>query len=137
MGASPLHFWTTANDKLKPNVVTEIVNGMVSAMKNSVSLVGGETAEMPDTYFPGEHDLVGVITGVVEKDKIIIGKTIAPNDVIVEFHQTAYTQMDIRLSEESFLILESFHKRYSSWIKKIFGNDTRAISIIQTMLYLY
>ena len=85
MGAKPITFLDyIANDKLKPNIVTEIVNGMVSACKKTgVSLVGGETAEMPDTYLPGEHDLVGVITGVVEKDKIITGKTIAPNDVIV------------------------------------------------------
>ena len=85
MGARPITFLDyIANDKLKPNIVTEIVNGMVSACKKTgVSLVGGETAEMPDTYLPGEHDLVGVITGVVEKDKIITGKTIAPNDVIV------------------------------------------------------
>jgi len=46
-------------------------------------LVGGETAEMPDTYLPGEHDLVGVITGVVEKDKIITGKNIKPDDVVL------------------------------------------------------
>ena len=85
MGAKPITFLDyIANDKLKPNIVTEIVNGMVSACKKTgVSLVGGETAEMPDTYLPGEHDLVGVITGIIEKDKIITGKTIAPNDVIV------------------------------------------------------
>ncbi|SVC09442.1 uncharacterized protein METZ01_LOCUS262296, partial [marine metagenome] len=48
-----------------------------------VSLVGGETAEMPDTYLPGEHDLVGVITGVVEKDKIITGERIQPGDIVL------------------------------------------------------
>ena len=71
MGARPLTFLDyIANDKLKPDVVKEIVSGMVSACKETgVSLVGGETAEMPDTYLPGEHDLVGVITGVVEKEK--------------------------------------------------------------------
>ena len=48
-----------------------------------MSLVGGETAEMPDTYLPGEHDLVGVITGVVEKEKIIIGENIKSGDVVL------------------------------------------------------
>jgi phosphoribosylformylglycinamidine cyclo-ligase len=38
---------------------------------------------MPDTYLPGEHDLVGVITGVVEKDKIITGEAIQPGDVVL------------------------------------------------------
>ncbi len=85
MGAKPLTFLDyIANDELKPDVVKEIVSGMVSACKETgVSLVGGETAEMPDTYLPGEHDLVGVITGVVEKEKIITGERIAIGDSIV------------------------------------------------------
>ena len=85
MGARPLTFLDyIANDKLKPHIIEEIVSGMVKACKETgVSLVGGETAEMPDTYLPGEHDLVGVITGVVEKDKIITGESIKPSDVVL------------------------------------------------------
>jgi phosphoribosylformylglycinamidine cyclo-ligase len=85
MGARPLTFLDyIANDKLKPEIVEEIVSGMVKACRETgVSLVGGETAEMPDTYLPGEHDLVGIITGVVEKDKIITGENIKPGDVIL------------------------------------------------------
>ncbi len=85
MGARPLTFLDyIANEKLKPHVIEEIVSGMVVACKETgVSLVGGETAEMPDTYLPGEHDLVGIITGVVEKDKIITGDRITPGDSII------------------------------------------------------
>ena len=85
MGARPLTFLDyIANDKLNTSIIKEIVSGMVTACKDTnVSLVGGETAEMPDTYLPGEHDLVGVITGVVEKNKIISGNLIAENDVIL------------------------------------------------------
>ena len=85
MGARPLTFLDyIANDKLMPDTIEEIVAGMVQACRDTgVSLVGGETAEMPDTYLPGEHDLVGVITGVVEKDKIITGETIQPGDVVL------------------------------------------------------
>ena len=85
MGARPLTFLDyIANDKLKPKIVEEIVSGMVKACKETgVSLVGGETAEMPDTYLPGEHDLVGIITGVVEKDKIITGENIKSGDVVL------------------------------------------------------
>ena len=85
MGARPLTFLDyIANDKLNPDIVEEIVSGMVKACRNTgVSLVGGETAEMPDTYLPGEHDLVGIITGVVEKDKIITGESIKPGDVVL------------------------------------------------------
>ena len=85
MGARPLTFLDyIANDKLKPEIVEEIVSGVVKACKETgVSLVGGETAEMPDTYLPGEHDLVGIITGVVEKEKIITGENIKPGDVVL------------------------------------------------------
>jgi phosphoribosylformylglycinamidine cyclo-ligase len=85
MGAKPLTFLDyIANDKLDPKVIEEIVSGMVKACKDSnVSLVGGETAEMPDTYLPGEHDLVGIITGIVDKEKIITGEKIKPGDLIL------------------------------------------------------
>ncbi len=85
MGAQPLTFLDyIANDKLKPDIIAEIVSGIVkSCRETGVSLVGGETAEMPDTYLPGEHDLVGVITGVVEKDKIITGESIKAGDVVL------------------------------------------------------
>ena len=85
MGAKPLTFLDyIANDRLDPDIIDEIVDGMVSACKETgVSLVGGETAEMPDTYLPGEHDLVGVITGVVDKKKIIDGSKIKDGDALI------------------------------------------------------
>ena len=85
MGARPLTFLDyIANDKLNPETIEEIVSGIVKGCKSTgVSLVGGETAEMPYTYLPGEHDLVGIITGVVEKEKIITGEDIKPGDVLL------------------------------------------------------
>jgi len=85
MGARPLTFLDyIANDKLKPKIIEEIVSGMIKACKETgVSLVGGETAEMPDTYLSGEHDLVGIVTGIVEKDKIITGGSIKPGDIML------------------------------------------------------
>jgi len=85
MGAKPLTFLDyIANDKLNPKIIKEIVSGMVKAcIETGVSLVGGETAEMPDTYLPGEHDLVGIITGIVEKDKIITGEKIRRGNVLL------------------------------------------------------
>lgn len=87
LGAKPLTLLDyIANDKLKPETIEQIINGMVKACKeNHISLVGGETAEMPGTYLPGELDLVGVITGVVEKHKAIEGKKICEGDLVVAF----------------------------------------------------
>ena len=85
MGARPLTFLDyIANDRLNPEIIEKIVSGMVKACKETgVSLIGGETAEMPDTYLSGEHDLVGVITGVVEKESIITGDSIMPGDSVL------------------------------------------------------
>jgi phosphoribosylformylglycinamidine cyclo-ligase len=87
LGATPLTLLDyIANDRLNPTIIEQIVHGMANACReNGISLVGGETAEMPGTYLPGEHDLVGVITGVVEKDKAILGKDIQPGDVLMAF----------------------------------------------------
>jgi phosphoribosylformylglycinamidine cyclo-ligase len=87
LGAKPLTLLDyIANDKLHPEIVEKIVQGMaIACRENGISLVGGETAEMPGTYLPGEHDLVGVITGVVEKDEAILGHNITPGDVVVAF----------------------------------------------------
>lgn len=75
-----------ANDRLDPDVVETIVLSICDACKqNGVSLVGGEMAEMPDTYLPGEHDLVGIVTGVVDKDKIIDGSKVEVGDVVYGF----------------------------------------------------
>lgn len=84
LGAKPLTLLDyIANDKLKPEIIAQIVSGMVVACKeNNIALIGGETAEMPGTYFPGEHDLVGVITGVVEKAKAIEGNDICEGDIV-------------------------------------------------------
>tara|TARA_X000001036_G_scaffold224825_1_gene210382 strand:+ start:2037 stop:3074 length:1038 start_codon:yes stop_codon:yes gene_type:complete len=85
MGAQPLTFLDyIASEKLQPLIIDEIVSGMIKGcVETNVSLVGGETAEMPDTYLKGEHDLVGIITGVVEKEKIITGENIKAGDVVI------------------------------------------------------
>lgn len=87
LGAKPLTLLDyIASDKLKPEHVEAIVAGMSQAcLELGISLVGGETAEMPDTYLKGEHDLVGIVTGVVEKDKAILGKDIKPGDKVMAF----------------------------------------------------
>ena len=104
MGARPLTFLDyIANDKLSPATVGEIVSGMVQACRDTgVSLVGGETAEMPDTYLPGEHDLVGVITGVVEKNKIITGDVILPVDVVLGLLSSGLHTNGYSLARELF-----------------------------------
>lgn len=85
MGAKSLTFLDyVAHDKLDPNVMAAMVGGMAKACReNGVSLIGGETAEMPGVYMKGEHDIAGCVTGVVEKDKIITGEKIEEGDILI------------------------------------------------------
>ena len=110
MGARPLTFLDyIANDKLRPETVEEIVSGMVKAcLDTGVSLVGGETAEMPSTYLPGEHDLVGVITGVVEKNKIITGQSILPGDAVFGLPSSGLHTNGYSLARKIFFEIGSY-----------------------------
>lgn len=110
MGARPLTFLDyIANDKLMPNVINEIMTGITKGCQETgVSIVGGETAEMPDTYLPGEHDLVGIITGVVEKSKIITGKSITLNDVILGLPSSGLHTNGYSLARKLFFEIENY-----------------------------
>jgi phosphoribosylformylglycinamidine cyclo-ligase len=84
-GAKPLTFLDyIANDVLDARVVASIVKGIAKAcVECSTSLVGGETAEMPGVYLAGEHDLVGLITGIVEKEDLIQGHNVQKGNAII------------------------------------------------------
>jgi phosphoribosylformylglycinamidine cyclo-ligase len=85
-GARPLFFLDyVATGKLSPEVVASVVEGVANGCReNGCVLLGGETAEMPGFYAAGEYDIAGFIVGVVDREKIIDGKTIAPGDVLLE-----------------------------------------------------
>jgi phosphoribosylformylglycinamidine cyclo-ligase len=84
-GATPLFFLDyLAMGKLNPDVVEQLVDGMSrSCRKSGCALIGGETAEMPGFYPPGEYDLAGFIVGVVERKKLLTGKNVQPGDTLL------------------------------------------------------
>ena len=84
-GAAPLFFMDyLATGQLQPEVAEKVVEGLATACKsNGCALIGGETAEMPGFYPEGEYDLAGFIVGVVERERIITGKTVEVGDVIL------------------------------------------------------
>jgi len=84
-GAEPLFFLDyLAMGKLEPNVVEQLVDGMSrSCRKAGCALIGGETAEMPGFYPPGEYDLAGFIVGVVDRSKLLTGKAVKPGDTLI------------------------------------------------------
>ncbi|MHC4425133.1 MAG: phosphoribosylformylglycinamidine cyclo-ligase [Planctomycetota bacterium] len=84
-GAEPLFFLDyLAVHKLEPKIVAELVKGVAAGCREAdCALVGGETAEMPDTYSKGDFDMAGFAVGVVERRKIITGETIRKGDVVL------------------------------------------------------
>jgi phosphoribosylformylglycinamidine cyclo-ligase len=86
LGAEPLFFLDyLGTGKLEPHVFTEIIKGFARACAaNKCALIGGETAQMPGFYQPGEYDVSGTIVGVVEKSKMLNGqKTVRRGDVVI------------------------------------------------------
>ncbi|MDA0815093.1 MAG: phosphoribosylformylglycinamidine cyclo-ligase [Chloroflexi bacterium] len=84
-GATPLFFLDyIATNGLSHQLRLELVEGIAEACAESgVALIGGETADMPDIYREGDFDIAGFVVGVVERDAMIDGSTIAAGDVLI------------------------------------------------------
>jgi phosphoribosylformylglycinamidine cyclo-ligase len=98
MGAKPMYILDYFGaGKLDKSVIVEVVKGMAKACEeNECSLIGGETAEMPDLYGDNIFDVAVQITGIVEQDKIIDGSKIEDGDKVFGlpssgFHTNGYS----------------------------------------------
>jgi phosphoribosylformylglycinamidine cyclo-ligase len=89
-GAIPLYFLDYFSvGKLNARVAAEVVSGIARGCRaNGCALIGGETAEMPGLYADGEYDLAGFITGVVERKRMLTGKSIKAGDILLGLPST-------------------------------------------------
>ncbi len=89
-GAEPLFFLDYfACGKLDNDVASDVIAGIAEGcLQAGAALIGGETAEMPDMYAPGEYDLAGFTVGAVERDAMIDGSGIREGDVIIGIHSS-------------------------------------------------
>ncbi|MEZ0272620.1 MAG: phosphoribosylformylglycinamidine cyclo-ligase [Methylophilaceae bacterium] len=117
-GAEPLFFLDYfACGKLEVGAAAQVIKGIAAGCEQAgCALVGGETAEMPGMYPPGEYDLAGFSVGAVDKEAIIDGTTIAPGDVVLGLassgaHSNGYSLVR-KLIEVSGIAMDSdFHGR--------------------------
>jgi phosphoribosylformylglycinamidine cyclo-ligase len=111
-GAEPLFFLDYIGiGKLVPEQVEAVAHGLAQACREvGCALIGGETAEVPGLYAGEDYDLVGFIIGVVEKKKIIMGKTIVVGDTIIGLPSSG------------------LHTNGYSLVRKLFGETPSALN---------
>jgi phosphoribosylformylglycinamidine cyclo-ligase len=85
LGAEPLFFLDYyATGALDTCIAADVIEGIAEGCRQSgAALIGGETAEMPGMYQPGDYDLAGFCVGIVEKDSAIDGSKVVPGDVLI------------------------------------------------------
>lgn len=112
-GARPLFFLDYfGTGKLDPTVAADVVKGLADGCRAAgCALIGGETAEMPGLYAPGEYDLAGCIVGLVDRANIVNGAQVVPGDIVIGvgssgLHTNGYSLARQVLLEDAHLPLD-------------------------------
>jgi len=132
-GAEPLFFLDyLAIHKLEPAHIAEMVESVAAGCRMAdCALIGGETAEMPDIYGKDEYDLAGFAVGVVERDRIITGKTVQRGDVVLGLassgiHSNGYTLVrHICFKKEKLNINDTFKELGGAALGDVLLEPTR------------
>jgi phosphoribosylformylglycinamidine cyclo-ligase len=122
-GAEPMFFLDYIGiGKLIPEKVESIVKGLAQACREvGCALIGGETAELPGLYANKDYDLVGFIIGVVEKEKIIMGASIAAGDAIIGLPSSGLHTNGYSLARKIFGDTPSALKKYYPELGRAIG----------------
>lgn len=122
LGAEPLFFLDyLGTGALQPRVFKEIIRGFAKACaENRCALIGGETAQMPGFYQPGEYDVSGTIVGIVEKERMLDGKAIKAGDVVVGLASSGLHTNGYSLARKIFF--EQMKLKYSSRVAGLAGS---------------
>lgn len=141
-GAEPLYFLDyLAVGVLEPDQAEAIVAGVAQGcIQAGCALAGGETAEMPGFYKPGEYDIAGFAVGVVNKNEMIDGKTILPGDVLIGvassgLHSNGYSLTRKIVFERAGKKLEDFIESWGATVAEELLKPTRIyVKLVQTLM---
>jgi phosphoribosylformylglycinamidine cyclo-ligase len=122
LGAEPLFFLDyLGTGKLEPRVFEDIIRGFaIACAQNGCALIGGETAQMPGFYQPGEYDVSGTIVGVVEKGRMLDGKSIRPGDVMLGLASSGLHTNGYSLARQ--ILFEKMRLKISSPLAELGGS---------------
>ena len=131
-GAKPLFFLDYyACGRLYPESEAEVVKGIADGCRQAgCALIGGETAEMPGFYPDGEYDLAGFAVGIVDKKKVINGKSIQAGDVLVGIkssgvHSNGYSLVRKLFGDENKAELEKYDERLGATVAEVLLKPTK------------
>ncbi len=112
-GARPLFFLDyIATGKIEPAVLQAVIEGIARGCReNGTALLGGETAEMPGFYAPGDYDVAGTIVGVVDREKILDGSRVRAGDVALGLPSAGLHTNGYTLARKIFLAEHGPHDR--------------------------
>ncbi len=122
-GAEPLFFLDyIAADRVEPSRIASIVQGIADGCEEAgCALIGGETAEMPGFYHPGEYDAAGFCVGIAERDALVTGADIVPGDVILGLPSSG-------LHSNGFSLVRKLLQDNPSFpLDQPYGRDTKAL----------
>ena len=133
-GAEPLFFLDyIACGKNDPEKIADIVKGVADGCKMAnVSLIGGETAEMPGVYQPLEYDVAGFAVGIVDKKNIIDGKSIKPGDAVIGLASSGLHSNGYSLVRKAFRLAENNINEEIDSLGKSLGEEL----IMPTKIYV-
>ena len=132
LGAEPLYFLDYfATGRLSPEHAQSVIAGIATGCEAAgAALIGGETAEMPGMYSPGDYDLAGFCVGVVEKDEIIDGSHIRAGDQVLGLASSG-------LHSNGYSLARAVLERSSATLDQAIGETTLGEALLApTRIYV-
>jgi phosphoribosylformylglycinamidine cyclo-ligase len=134
-GAEPLFFLDyLATGQLNSEQLTQVVTGIAEGCRQAgCALLGGETAEMPGFYQPGEYDLAGFCVGIVEKSKLLDGSQVEIGDVVIGLASQGVHSNGFSLVRK---IVQEFGFSWSDRLPILQGKTLGDVLLTPTQIYV-